>query len=167
MWPLLLCYFFHLLLLCTAWLPRCLNTAGKVLWLQIVQMFIVSCSDWFWVKNSLRNMVIMTAYFACIWWRRYGIATFSFFSFLKIKLSKFDLIWQNVLKPLLPSSLCMSQTSGMKLTFFSEVSLQNGLLNTLLNSIKFHKFQGTSGKMKGFKLCTNPLDLKGLNMKGP
>ena len=36
---------------------------------------------------------------------------------MKIKLSKFDLIWQNVLKPLLPSSLCMSQTSGMKLTW--------------------------------------------------
>ena len=45
--------------------PDCLNTAGKMSWLQMMQMFIVSCSDWFCGENSKMNMAVTTIYFAC------------------------------------------------------------------------------------------------------
>ena len=105
----------------------CLNTTGKVLWLQMMQMFIVSCSC-----HEYGNYDHLFCILEKLW-----DSNLQFFSFLRIKLSKLTFNLAECAETFVTFTFVHEPNQWYEIDLeFREVSLQNSLLNILFNSIK-------------------------------
>ena len=136
MWPLLSCYFFHLLVMHSMVAQIASTPQGRCLgyrWCKCLKSraligFRGKIARWIWRlwPSILRVREVI-----------YGIATFSFFSFLRIKLSKLNFNSAECAETFIPFIFVHEPNQWYEIDLeFRNIFIQNGLLNTLLNSIK-------------------------------